>query len=298
MLVKPTTAYLVQYSPLGCFAECLFCPQSTKSNSRKEYVSRIPWPAVELSLIIQKLLEREEEFERVCVQSILKSNFQKEMLEIVKTIRKSGIDLPISVASTPISSEVLKALKKEGVDKFGVGLDVASEELFNRFKKPFKWQNFWNFLRKAVSVFGKGNVHAHLIFGLGESELEFYRTMQRLYDLGVRVALFAFTPVSGTPLENLPKPQIERYRKAQIVRYLIEEGFRIEEILTESEGTITLSKKFEVEEIQDAFLTSGCPGCNRPFYNESPSEIYNYPSREILLREIDKIREQLAVVFR
>jgi len=28
------------------------------------------------------------------------------------------------------------------------------------------------------------------------------------------------------------------------------------------------------------FQTSGCPGCNRPFYNETPiGPIYNYPRR-------------------
>ena len=28
------------------------------------------------------------------------------------------------------------------------------------------------------------------------------------------------------------------------------------------------------------FMTSGCPGCNRPYYNERPSgPLYNYPFR-------------------
>jgi len=28
----------------------------------------------------------------------------------------------------------------------------------------------------------------------------------------------------------------------------------------------------------EAFRTSGCPGCNRPYYNERPSgPFYNYP---------------------
>jgi len=42
-------------------------------------------------------------------------------------------------------------------------------------------------------------------------------------------------------------------------------------------------------------MTSGCPGCNRPFYNEEPRKIYNYPflpGKEEML----KINETLAKI--
>jgi biotin synthase len=48
------------------------------------------------------------------------------------------------------------------------------------------------------------------------------------------------------------------------------------------------------------FYTSGCPHCNRPYYNERPSgPMYNYP-RPILPEEIGEIKQQLATgkVFR
>jgi biotin synthase len=41
------------------------------------------------------------------------------------------------------------------------------------------------------------------------------------------------------------------------------------------------------------FQTSGCPDCNRPYYNEKPSgPIYNYP-RKLTEQEIEKIKSQL-----
>ena len=41
------------------------------------------------------------------------------------------------------------------------------------------------------------------------------------------------------------------------------------------------------------FQTSGCPDCNRPFYNEKPSgPIYNYP-KKLSQEEIEKIKKQL-----
>ena len=41
------------------------------------------------------------------------------------------------------------------------------------------------------------------------------------------------------------------------------------------------------------FQTSGCPDCNRPYYNEKPSgPIYNYPNKPNK-EEIEKIKKQL-----
>jgi biotin synthase len=41
------------------------------------------------------------------------------------------------------------------------------------------------------------------------------------------------------------------------------------------------------------FLTSGCPDCNRPFYNEKPSgPLYNYP-RQPDKKEIETIKKQV-----
>lgn len=43
------------------------------------------------------------------------------------------------------------------------------------------------------------------------------------------------------------------------------------------------------------FLTSGCPNCNRPFYNEKPSgPIYNYP-RSLTSEEVTAAKQYLAL---
>ena len=42
------------------------------------------------------------------------------------------------------------------------------------------------------------------------------------------------------------------------------------------------------------FRTSGCPDCNRPYYNEKPSgPIYNYP-KALNKEEIKKIKTELG----
>jgi biotin synthase len=45
----------------------------------------------------------------------------------------------------------------------------------------------------------------------------------------------------------------------------------------------------------EPFLTSGCPNCNRPYYNEKPSgPIYNYP-RGLTEKEFSFILHELGL---
>ncbi|MGQ9781129.1 MAG: radical SAM protein [Nitrososphaeria archaeon] len=291
MTVMPTTAYLLQYSGEGCQAKCSFCPQSMNSHSRKELVSRIPWPVTELRELVQHL-KHESSFQRICLQSVLKSSFEEELIESIQLIRSSGITTPISVGTTPVHLTILEALRRLKVDRIGVGLDAASEETFNLMKGPFRYRDFWDFIADSLDAFGPRRVIVHLIFGLGESEVEFARTMEKAYGMGADVALFPFTPVAGTPMQNVHQPEIGRYRLMQIVRQHLADGHRLEEIVEEGD-MLSLKKSFKWADDSGSFLTSGCPGCNRPFYNERASKIYNYPSMSLLEADRKTVEEQI-----
>ncbi len=292
MLEAPSTLYVLQYSERGCNALCAFCPQSAASRADKSLVSRVPWPAVDLDTVASALRSRKGAFERICIQTVLKPEFENELLAIVETLRNSAPSTPISVATTPLPRRLLEELKETGVERLGVGLDVASPRVIERVHKPFTWEEYLEFVREAVEVFGRRRVHVHLIFGLGESESEILSTMQMLYDLGAEIALFAFTPIPGTPMAHHKPPPIERYRVIQVARYLISKGYRVSDFAEVGErGTIAI-KCPQLKDLWRAFLTSGCPGCNRPFYNERPRLIYNYPSIRLLKRNINVVRRQ------
>ena len=200
----------------------------------------------------------------------------------------------------------MQQLAEAGVERIGIALDAATEKLFDEVKGssaggPYTWKSQFRQLRNAVEIFGKGKVSTHLIIGLGETENDVIGLIQRCVDMSVLPALFAFTPVRGTALRGKPQPLIEVYRRVQLARYLIVHGCaRSENMSFDDVGCLTHYGVEEatlkwIVETGKPFLTSGCPNCNRPFYNEKPSgPIYNYP-RSIRLEEIEAIKRQLRL---
>ena len=133
--------------------------------------------------------------------------------------------------------------------------------------------------------------------GLGETEREAAELIQRLHDMKVKTVLFAFTPLAGTRLEGLPPPLMEKYRRLHAARHLIVNGYTVLDDLSFDEGgMITGYGGVDLDAVLGdgvAFMTTGCPGCNRHFYNERPSgPFYNYPRP---LTE-DEIKEELTAL--
>ena len=241
-------------------------------------MSRVEWPQVQLEELAERLAEHPGPIKRVCLQTVIKDGFEREALEILSRLRSSGVDMPASLALTPVQDEILLRAKELGVTHVGVGLDAATPELVQRVGKPYSWEEYWDFTKRIVELFGPRRAFVHLIFGLGETEREFVEAMALAYELGADVALFAFTPIAGTPMGNRRQPRLEAYRRMQAARYLLSKGTKREEV-------IRLLERGELSPPPEATLTSGCPWCNRPYYNERPSgPLYNYPSLEMALK--------------
>jgi len=212
------------------------------------------------------------------------------LFEAVARLR-GAVGLPISTLITPtlIGVNHLQRLNNMGVDRVAVALDAATEPLFRRLrgveaKGPHTFKRYLQGVKEAVEVMGAGRVGCHLIVGLGETEREMVQAIQLIHDMGAQSHLFSFFPEPNTPLKAQPQPPIGQYRRIQLARFLIEEGLsRVEGMGFDRAGRIT---SFGVDEnvVEEAILsgtpfqTSGCPGCNRPYANERPSQpIRNYP---------------------
>jgi len=302
----PTTVYMLTYRRSKCSASCAFCPQSKTSSGRADMLSRVIWPAFPTTEVIARIAEAFEtgNILRVCVQALNYANVQSDLINLAKMIRAS-CKMSISVSCQPLTRQKMQALAEVGVNRVSIALDAATEELFDKVKGayvggPYRWKSHLAALEEAVEIFGWNNVSTHLIAGLGEREEDFVKIIQKCVDMGVCPALFAFTPVPGAAMNNSSPPSVNYYRRMQLAQYLITHGStRFERMKFENERLIDFGvQKVKLKRIVktgEPFQTSGCPRCNRPYYNERPGgPIYNYP-RKLTESEVSEIEKVLCL---
>ena len=294
---RPTTAYLMTYTDSGCAANCAFCPQARENSSNKTLLSRVFWPDFPTEEVFKGLRRATGSLERVCIQAINYPGFLDDVVQILRGVREAT-NLPVSLDAPPLGIGEMEMLKGAGLERISVPLDAATPEIFEQVKGrlangPYRWEKHFEALKTAVEVFSSGRVMSNLIVGLGETEREAVNLIQWLRDMGVQTALFAFTPVPGTALADLSPPHLEAYRRVQLVRHLITKGLaHFKDMEFDGAGRL---KSFGADPgivksglVGEALRTSGCPGCNRPYYNERPSgPLYNYP-RTLTSEELHK----------
>ena len=291
-----------------CAANCGFCPQARGSRSSGELLSRVTWPTFPTQKVIETLADSviKSKIRRVCIQALNYPTVFAHLEALVKEI-KGHCPVPVSVSCQPLKKENIMRLAEAEVDRIGIALDAATEEVFDRVKGkgagcPYRWEKQFELLEEAVAIFGRGNVSTHIIVGLGENERQAAETIQRCVDTDVLPALFAFSPIRGTALQTSSPPHVDVYRRLQIARYLIVNfKARVENMQFSVDGKILgfgIGEKQLKGLIEEGspFRTSGCPDCNRPFYNERPSgPIYNYPEK-LNSEDIGKVKAQLETI--
>ena len=300
----PTTLYLLTYHPGKCSANCSFCSQARSSTSRSDQLSRVAWPIFSISPFLTQLnaVAKSRGVKRICLQAINYPNVFEDTLYLIRKLRKS--DIPISISCQPFTENQIQQLAEAGIDRIGIPLDLPTESLFNEIKgnltgSQYTWKAHFSALMAAVKHLGKGNVSTHFIVGLGETDYDLLQVMQQMLNMGVYPSLFAFTPLPGTLLSTRSQPSISRYRRLQVAHYLLVNGkTRINNFTFNSKGCL-LSFGIDTTSLTTViqsgvpFQTSGCPGCNRPYYNERPGGIlYNFP-RKPNMHEAIKIEKQV-----
>jgi len=278
METAPTTAYLM----LGgrCAMACRFCAQARSSHASELNLSRITWPQFEVGETVARLAEAVErgDVKRACLQVTVSTGYFQRTLDVVRAIRAVS-DVPVDAAILPRSVSQVEQLLAAGVDHVGFGLDAACARVFHQVKDR-NWNEALGLIETTAQQF-PGRSAVHLIVGLGETEAEMVRLIQQLYDWDVVVGLFAFTPLLGTEMGDMAPPPLDTYRRVQAARHLIAHDLARVEQFTFEDGRLA---SFNVPHLRAlladgvAFQTSGCPDCNRPFYNERPGGVmYNYP---------------------
>lgn len=289
--IPPTTAYLLWDS--GCIGSCSFCPRAN-GNAKTEKLSRILWPEFELEEVFQRLTSKPLPFHRICLQT----GYNPKTEHILEELALKFVDTVIKTSMTlsPGQSEFAIKMLSNGLDHVGIGLDGATKESYELHKKR-NWDNDWPALLSLLSLAGE-KVEVHLIYGLGDSEESFCRTVNEIIMRGGRISLFALMPVNGGSAPNM-----NSYRRIQLFRYLCENGHISYGDCTFKSGvlcSVGLSQKDVLSKIDsgNAFRTSGCGNCNRPYYNERPGhEFFNFP-RALSDKEIQCCMSELNLTYK
>jgi biotin synthase len=292
MAVRPTTAYLM----LGgrCLMNCAFCAQARDSQAGALSLSRVTWPEYELDLVVGRLAGAATRglVQRACLQVTVTMDAFDGALQVLGAV-KAACSLPFDIAILPNNLEQVGRLLDAGADHIGFGLDAACERVFRQVKGGL-WGRSVRLIEEAAVAF-PGRVALHLIVGLGETEREMVERVQWAHDRGITVGLFAFTPVRGTHLGDLLPPDMAAYRRMQAARWLIVQNVaRAEEMAFDTAGQL-LALGGQVPSNGEAFETSGCPDCNRPYYNEQPGgPLYNYP-RPLTSEEAERAIQEMEI---
>ena len=275
----PSTAYLLHGE--SCRMNCSFCPQAREAQGRAGRLGRVIWPLFSKKSVVAALKGAAGKgLQRICLQAVCEAGGSSALTEIVKSL-SAALDLPLSLSAPVHSVEEADQFFEAGAERLSIALDAASEELYARCKGGSLKRRLA--LLRECARRRPGRMSTHLICGLGEKEEEAAFMLNLLLQEGITVGLFAFTPLKGTALEGRPPPEPASYRRLQALHYLLRQDRVSWEKLRFREGRL-ISFGLDEREMQrllgggEAFRTSGCPGCNRPYFNERPGGfIYNYP---------------------
>lgn len=298
----------------GCTARCAYCGLSNTRPGvyEKKSFIRVTWPTYALDDIIHRISQRKPRVKRVCISMITHKRAVRDTRDICLNLR-SNFDIPVSMLVSPTvlkQSEMIE-LKGVGADRIGVAIDLATPELFAKFRGsgvrgPHRWETYWDCLSHALHVFGEGKAGPHFIVGMGETEKEMCQAIQRARDMGGRTHLFSFFPEGNSAMADHPSPPLDQYRRVQLARFLIDNRRSSADRFTFNDRGQILdfglpgNKLADVIESGESFRTSGCEGydgevaCNRPFANSRPGpDMRNYPFPPEQ-RDISLIREQMG----
>lgn len=288
---------LVHY-PEGCAANCAYCGLAKKrpGSYREKSFIHVAWPVFPMDEIIAAINRAPRFVQRTCISMITNGKCTRATIEMTEHLsRETALPISILISPTIMKEEDYSRMCKAGADKIGIAIDLATPELFDRYRGkavsgPHRWETYWRALDQALAVFGPLNVGAHLMVGMGETEEEMVSLMDRLWRKGVVSHLFSFFAEEGSALGNRPQPPWDTYLRVQLARYLIENELSSHDRMRFSTSAqitdfgVSPDERDRVISLGTPFMTTGCLGpdgevaCNRPFGNCLPDERqWNYP---------------------
>jgi biotin synthase len=313
---------LLQSYPEGCYANCSYCGLARERPGAAEDNTfiRVAWPLFRTDLVAAKIGEKDIEFAarggigRVCIAQVQDARAYEDLVAMTRTVRAAAPGVPISalVSAPTLNEERLGVIQDAGADIIGIGLDAASQKLFHDtrgrgVRGPHQWDQHWEIARAARRMYGAFNVNFHVVVGLGETDQELVDLFYELKEEEIAAYIFSFNPEPGTAMEDVPRAPIERTRRVQLAKHLIEsDGVERGSFAFDESGAFVHIGGPEsllngATDSGTPFMTDGCPdragkvACNRPYGSYRPSEEYrDYPFQP-QPADLDVIRSEMKI---
>ncbi len=297
----------------GCLSDCGYCglARNRPGDYEEKSFIRVDWPLVETDELVRRLVRHEDKLTRLCISMVTHGRAYPDTLDIAGRITRSvATPLSLLVAPPTLNEARLQAFRDAGADMIGIGLDAVTEDLFRSLRSDvpkggLKWSQYWRIVDAARVIFGAWKVNCHTLVGLGESDADLMGIFTRLLEGQIFSYLFCFNPEPDSRMGALPKTPLQRWRRVQLAKFLLEErGIAPEQFRYDDAGTLVRihAPRGLVEAVVadgHAFMTNGCPssggepGCTRPMGSWRPTE----PPRDFPWRprgaELDGIRAAL-----
>ncbi|NNJ09549.1 radical SAM protein [Chloroflexales bacterium ZM16-3] len=292
---------LIQNYPEGCYANCAYCGMARERPGVPEENSfiRVAWPLYTTDEVVGRIVAKEAagEVGRVCISQVHDRRAYPDLLTILDQVRAAAPQVPVAalVSAELLDEEKLREIKAHGADTIGIGLDGATEAIFDQTRGkgahgPHTWEGHWRIARLARDIFGPLKVNLHIIVGLGETDRDLVELFYQLRDEQIAAYLFSFNPEPGTELQHAPRAPLARHRRVQLAKFLIEDrGLARGAVSFDESGAITgIVAPADLVDAAIAsgepFMTDGCPDrhgamtCNRPYGSYRPGEPFrDYP---------------------
>jgi len=276
----------------GCQSDCGYCGLARSRAGAYEDKSfiRVDWPLVGTDELVERMARYENRLTRLCISMVTHGHAHRDTVDIAQRIRRR-LDTPLSILVAPptLNRERLLELKEAGADMIGVGLDAVTEELFRSIrtdvpKGGLQWDNYWSIVHQARDIYGPWKVNCHTLVGLGETDFDLMDLFAGLLDRQIFSYLFCFNPEPDSSMADAPKSTVERWRRIQLAKFLLEEqgiaadafSYDVDGMLKEIRAPRDLVDRVVAD--GHAFMTNGCPGvggepgCTRPMGSWRPDE--------------------------
>jgi len=223
-------AYLLLGS--RCQNSCTFCSQGKFAKSSDSLLSRVTWPKYEIKTVLEKLKEKQnDKIKKICFQVVSYPGYFEDFLQILDLFR-AELSIPIGASINVSSMDDIDELFGHNLVNLGIAIDASSDSIYKKVKNNKKsFNTTLQLIIKAANNY-PSKVTAHIIAGLGETDRDLLNLFSTLLVNRANIALFAFTPVKGTILENYPRISIERYRYIQFVLEYLKKKY----LLTDKKG--------------------------------------------------------------